>query len=202
VRLQTADSLFRFSRYRASREHFTLAARPMRPRLMPLQQAMRLLPQNAYSLRNHWRADPRLGTARELLDAGVPRVADQVIQAVMGGFGVFGTCTDFAVIRRREPTRSVDVAMFCDWLQKIGMHRDDVLASYHLRGWKSQAISTTMETAGMTISRNATMLTAMPRTRKASAASTAIITTTATAQMTRARHPVMTMAFPSESSAS
>jgi hypothetical protein len=65
-----------------------------------------------------------------------------------------------------------------------------------LRGWKNHPTSATMATAGMTITRNATMLSAMPKTRKASAASTAVITTTATAPMTQARHPVMTMVFP------
>jgi hypothetical protein len=61
------------------------------------------------------------------------------------------------------------------------------MASYRVLGWKNQAISSTMATAGMTISRNATMLTAMPRTRKASAANTAVITTTATAATNLAR---------------
>jgi hypothetical protein len=42
---------------------------------------------------------------------------------------------------------------------------------------------------GTTISRNATMLIAMPRIRNASAASKAVITTTATAPMTHARAP-------------
>ena len=36
----------------------------------------------------------------------------------------------------------------------------------NLRGWKNHPTSATMATAGMTITRNATMLSAMPKTRE------------------------------------
>src|SRR5260370_37732172 len=72
-----------------------------------------------------------------------------------------------------------------------------VLPGHPLRGRRNDPSSATMAIVGTRITRNATTLTAIPRTRKATAPSTIVVTTTAPAPMTPARRPLIRFVFPS-----
>src|SRR5260370_32015189 len=74
-----------------------------------------------------------------------------------------------------------------------------VLPGHPLRGRRNDPSSATMAIVGTRITRNPTTLTAIPRTRKATAPSTIVVTTTATAPITHPRRPLMKILLPSRS---